>query len=68
MAQGTVKDFDPVTNTGTVMLDTKEEVPVDAETFAISGLRELRLGQRVTFELEDRDGAWRMHNLGLVSI
>jgi cold shock CspA family protein len=50
------------------VLDTKEEVPVDAETFAISGLRELRLGQRVTFELEDRDGAWRMHNLGLVSI
>lgn len=69
MPQGTVKYFDPETNSGTVMLDNQDELPVDAETFASSGLLELRLGQRVRFELEeDPSGETRVTNLNIVSL
>lgn len=68
MPQGTVKYFDPETNSGTVMLDNQDELPVDAETFASSGLLELRLGQRVRFELEGSGDEQRISSLNLVSI
>ena len=67
MPQGTVKYFDVSTNTGTVLLDNQEELPVDHETFAGSGLLELRLGQRVRFDLEGSDDNRRVRNLKLVS-
>jgi cold shock CspA family protein len=68
MPQGTVKYFDPETNTGVVLLDNQDELAVDAETFAASGLLELRLGQRVRFEVEGNDDERRLHALGIVSI
>ena len=68
MPQGTVKQFDPETNTGSVLLDTQEELPVDAETFATSGLRELRLGQRVRFQIAETDEGRRLAELRLVSL
>jgi cold shock CspA family protein len=68
MPQGTVKYFDPETNTGVVLLDNQDELSVDAETFAASGLLELRLGQRVRFEVEDSDDERRLRALGIVSI
>lgn len=67
MPQGTVKDFDITTRTGTVLLDDQEELPLDAETFAASGLLELRLGQRVRFDIEGSDDDRRLRNLDLVS-
>ena len=67
MPQGTVKHFDPQTNTGTILLDDQEELPVAAETFAVSGLLELRLGQRVRFEIEGSGDDRRVTNLNLVS-
>ncbi len=67
MPQGTVKYFDPETNTGTVLLDNQDELPVDAETFAASGLIELRLGQRVRFEIEGAGDGRRVRALNLVS-
>jgi cold shock CspA family protein len=68
MPQGTVKYFDPETNTGVVLLDNQDELSVDAETFAASGLLELRLGQRVRFEVEGSDDERRLRSLGIVSI
>jgi cold shock CspA family protein len=68
MPQGTVKYFDPETNSGVVLLDNQDELPVDAETFAGSGLLELRLGQRVRFEVEGADEDQRISSLNLVSI
>lgn len=68
MPQGTVKHFDLETRTGTVLLDSQEELPIDAETFARSGLLELRLGQRVRFELEEDTDARRVTDLRLVSL
>lgn len=68
MPQGTVKHFDIETNTGTVLLDDQEEIPIDAETFAASGLLELRLGQRVRFELDEDGGVRQIRRLNLVSL
>ena len=68
MPQGTVKHFDPETFTGTVLTDGQDELPFDAETFKGSGLLELRLGQRVRFELEEGDEGQRVRDLRLISI
>jgi cold shock CspA family protein len=67
MPQGTVKHFDLETHTGTILLDNQDELPVDAETFAASGLIELRLGQRVRFEVEGEEDRRRVRRLNLVS-
>ena len=67
MPQGTVKHFDIQTNTGTILLDDQAELPVPAETFAATGLLELRLGQRVRFDIEGSGDDRRVTNLNLVS-
>ena len=67
MPQGTVKTFDLTTKTATILLDDQKELPVDADTFAASGLLELRMGQRVRFEVEGSDDAPRVRGLALVS-
>ncbi len=54
--QGTVATFDPSTRAGTVLLDDGREVAFPATAFAASGLRLLRLGQRVRLDRGD-DGA-----------
>jgi cold shock CspA family protein len=70
MPQGTVKHFDPDTGTGTVLLDDETEVALDAETFAVSGLEELRIGQRVRLGLTDDhgEGRPRVARISLISI
>lgn len=67
MPQGTVKHFDLATKTATVVLDNQEELPIDAETFVTSGLLELRMGQRVRFEVEGSGDTRRLRELNLVS-
>jgi len=52
--QGTVATYDPATRSGTLLLDDGTEVPYPAAAFDASGLRLLRLGQRVRV---DRDGS-----------
>lgn len=68
MPQGTVKYFDPETNAGIVLLDNQDELPVDAETFASSGLLELRLGQRVRLEIQGSGDDQRVSSVNIVSI
>jgi cold shock CspA family protein len=53
--QGSVHRFDPQTGSGSVLLDNGIEVPFDANAFTLSGLRLLRVGQRLGLEL-DGDG------------
>ena len=48
--QGTVATFDPESHSGTLLLDDGTELPFPAEAFRRSGLRLLRLGQRVTVQ------------------
>jgi 2-phospho-L-lactate/phosphoenolpyruvate guanylyltransferase len=51
--QGTVATFDTETRAGTVLLDSGAQVDFPAAAFGASGLRLLRLGQRVKLERDD---------------
>lgn len=55
MAQGTIKDFEENTRSGTLLMDDGTEVAIEPESLAGSGLLTLRLGQRVRFKLDDSD-------------
>lgn len=60
--QGTVATFDPASGAGTVLLDDGSEVAFPTAAFVASGMRLLRLGQRVRLE---RDAAGRVVRLAL---
>lgn len=60
--QGTVATFDPETHTGTLLLDDGVQLAFGAEAFRRSGLRLLRLGQRLTVE---SDAAGTVTRVGL---
>lgn len=51
--QGTVATFSPQTRDGTVLLDDGTQLPFSAAAFDGSGLRMLRLGQRVKLRIVD---------------
>ncbi len=51
--QGTVATFDERTGAGSVLLDDGAELRFPARAFAASGLRLLRLGQRVRLDRDD---------------
>ncbi len=51
--QGTVATFDAQTGAGSVLLDDGAEVTFPAEAFAASGLRLLRVGQRVRLDHDE---------------
>ena len=56
MAQGVVKSYDPNTGNGIVILDTdKTEVFLAPGSLKGSICRTLRQGQRVNFDIEQRD-------------
>lgn len=50
--QATVRSFDPVTRSGTVLLDDGTELPYDRPAFDAGSVRLLRLGQRVRIEVD----------------
>jgi len=54
--QGTVATFDPESGAGSVLLDDGTPVEFGPAAFAASGLRLLRIGQRVRLTY-DTDGA-----------
>jgi cold shock CspA family protein len=65
--QGTIKDFDDEGRTGTLLTDDGSEIAIDAASLEGSDVRTLRIGQRVKFEIEDRDGARVARSLKLVT-
>jgi 2-phospho-L-lactate/phosphoenolpyruvate guanylyltransferase len=67
MAQGTIKDFDDQTRSGTLLQDDRSEVRIDAESLEGAGIRTLRLGQRVIYELADEGGSKVARRLRLVT-
>jgi 2-phospho-L-lactate guanylyltransferase len=50
--QATVRSFDPRTRSGEVLLDDGSALPFPARAFDRSGLRLLRIGQRVRLRLD----------------
>jgi cold shock CspA family protein len=56
MPQATVKTYDSITKTGTLLADDGvTEYTIDPEAIDSGMFRFLRPGQRVTFELVERD-------------
>ncbi len=53
--QATVHDFDDLTGAGSVLLDDGRRLPFDPEVFAASGLRRLRVGQRLTIDVRSTE-------------
>ncbi|HYY07426.1 MAG TPA: cold shock domain-containing protein [Actinomycetota bacterium] len=67
MDQGTIKDFDEETRAGTLLTDSRDEVGIDGDSIEGSGIRTLRIGQRVKFEVEEVDGRPVARTLRLVT-
>jgi cold shock CspA family protein len=65
--QGTIKDFDDATRSGTAVTDDRAEVAIDQSSFDDADLLTLRLGQRVTFEVVEKDGRQAARGLRLVT-
>ena len=67
MAQGTVKEYFIEERTGSVLLDDRGEVLIDQDSAEGSGIRYLRVGQRVDFDIVE-EGARRIaRNLRIVT-
>ena len=68
MEQGTIKTYDPSTKTGLILDDAKTEYSYGPDSFQGSGLRELRLGQRVKFNVEGEGEKTKVRDLTLVTL
>lgn len=68
MPQGTIKDYDRESRTGTLLLDDETEVHIDPASMEGSGIRYLRIGQRVKFDLVEDSGKKLARTLRIVTI
>jgi len=67
MPQGTIKDFDVGARTGSLLMEDRTEVSIDPTSLEGSGLRYLRLGQRVKFDLVEEGGRKLARSLRIVT-
>jgi cold shock CspA family protein len=68
MPQGTIKDYDDSTRTGSLLMDDRTEVVIDPSSTEGSGhIRALRIGQRVVFEVTDEGGRQVARSLKIIS-
>jgi cold shock CspA family protein len=64
MPQATVKSYDSLTKTGTLISDDHETTyEIDAEVIEASMFRFLRPGQRVTFDIVEIEGRKKLRDL-----
>ena len=68
MTQGTVKRYDVQGRAGSVLLDDGTEIVIDPVSTQDSGLRYLRLGQRVKFEIVEHDGTMLARKLRILTV
>ena len=68
MAQGTIKEFDVASRSGSLLMEDRSEIAIDATSLEGAGLRTLRIGQRVKFDLSDDAGRKVARSLRLVTI
>lgn len=68
MPQGTVKTYDRETRSGTLLLDDETEVGYDRGSLEGSGIRSLRIGQRVKFDLAEQEGKKTARSLRIVTM
>ncbi len=67
MAQGTIKDYEDETGTGSLLLEDGREVEIDATSIGDEAIRTLRLGQRVKFDLVETDEGLLARDLRIVT-
>ena len=65
--QGTIKDYDEGSKTGSVVTDDRTEIAIDARSLGDWFIRTLRLGQRVRFEVAEENGQQVARELRLVT-
>jgi cold shock CspA family protein len=65
--QGTVKTYDVENRTGSVLTDDQQEVAIDAGSVEGAGIRYLRIGQRVKFDVADEGGKKVARTLRIVT-
>jgi cold shock CspA family protein len=67
VSQGTIRDFDDDERTGTLLTDDRTEVNIDATSVEGAGIRYLRIGQRVKFDLVEEGGRKVARTLRIVT-
>ena len=67
MPQGTIKEFDVDERTGSLLTDAQEEIAIDRGSLEGAGIRYLRIGQRVKFEVAEEGGRKLARTLRLVT-
>jgi cold shock CspA family protein len=68
MPQGTIRDFDDATRSGTLLMDDRTEVQIDASSIEGAGIITLRIGQRVRFDLANESGRKVARTLRVVTL
>ena len=67
MPQGTIRDFHDRERTGTLLTDDRTEVHIDPTSVEGAGIRYLRIGQRVKFDLVEEGGRKMARTLRIVT-
>jgi cold shock CspA family protein len=67
VSQGTIRDFDDDERTGTLLTDDRTEVQIDPTSVEGAGIRYLRIGQRVKFDLVEEGGRKVARTLRIVT-
>lgn len=67
MPQGTVKTYNVEERTGNLLTDEQEEIGIDPTSVEGAGIRYLRIGQRVKFDVADEGGRKMARTLRIVT-
>jgi cold shock CspA family protein len=65
--QGTVKEYDVESRNGSLLTDQQEEIAIDAGSVEGAGIRYLRIGQRVKFDVAEEGGRKVARTLRIVT-
>jgi cold shock CspA family protein len=65
--QGTIKEYDVAERRGTLLTDDRQEIHIDAGSVEGAGIRYLRIGQRVKFDVADEGGRKVARTLRIVT-
>lgn len=68
MPQGTIKQFDPQSRDGSLLMEDQAEVLIDATSVEGAGILTLRIGQRVRFDLIEEAGHKVARTLRIVTL
>jgi cold shock CspA family protein len=67
MAQGTIKDYDDENRTGSLLQDDRTEIFIDRTSTEGSGIRYLRVGQRVVYDVAEEGGRKMARELRIIT-